>query len=639
MIHAVDGVSIELCILDPKLAKEEGESGHISIRTAMEEKLKTRQHKANIWWNTFFILSCAFAVFLDPTFCYVNAIDDEHKCIVKDNDLQMIYILSLTFTDVLYLIDLVISKCRCFRRKTSCKRRFSDLTSIISRIYICLPITQVLGSGLYMYGSATPIGLFILAAVQYAVRIYNIYVWLKRRPIIDMTGVERWLQPILSFIPFILASHLFGAFWYVLATQRQIFCWLSTRSQVIKRTDSIFYDSLAINLQRYVKCDSNRNQTYPKGSNISLWNDLCPVKQANPNTFDFGVYLYALQSNVTSSTYPIPQRMFQSFWWALRNLSSFGANLNSSMDITEIFFSVMISVGGMTLFIVYLNARVQELRERSNKFLLKEKTQSMKPDIDLWLSNNGIPKGMKAVTKNKKDLKTVIMENIHKLEENTDFDVDVQNILCILPIKDKRSIMCFIFLASAKKVSVLENINEKVLKAICQHLIPVTYAEDSYIVQEGKPLGKMILITRGIAVTYSHGGTSCGSFNNKWLKKGDFYGEELLNWAFKSPSFLDLPISTRNVVAQEKVEAFAIRACDLKSVFFKFWWLFSREVEVSQLEQWKHLAASSIWATWRHRQASSIRTRLAASYVQPTSWLRRRTKTTGPTHWNRFVVN
>lgn len=183
----------------------------------------------------------------------------------------------------------------------------------------------------------------------------------------------------------------------------------------------------------------------------------------------------------------------------------------------------------------------------------------------------------------------------------------------------------------------LENINEKVLKAICQHLMPVTYTEDSYIVQEGKPIGKILLITQGIAVTYANGRTSSGSSGNKWLKKGDFYGEELLNWAFKSPSFPDLPISNRNVIVQQNVQAFAIAAIELKSVCLEFWWFFSRKVEVSQLlEQWEHLAASSIQATWRRRRA---RIRLAASSVQPTSWLHRRARTTGPTGWGRFVVN
>lgn len=106
--------------------------------------------------------------------------------------------------------------------------------------------------------------------------------------------------------------------------------------------------------------------------------------------------------------------------------------------------------------------------------------------------------------------------------------------------------------------------NEELLKAICEHLMPVTYTEDSYMAQLGKPLGKMLLITQGIAVTHSDvGASSSGCSGNEWLKKGDFLGEGLLSWASNSPSSPDLPISNRKVIVLKKVEAFAIRATDL----------------------------------------------------------------------------
>jgi hypothetical protein len=77
----------------------------------------------------------------------------------------------------------------------------------------------------------------------------------------------------------------------------------------------------------------------------------------------------------------------------------------------------------------------------------------MKPDIDLWLYKNDLPKDMKAVTKNKKDMKTVIIDNIHKLKKNNDIDLDVRNMLSVLPIKDKQSIMWILFKASLKEVN------------------------------------------------------------------------------------------------------------------------------------------------------------------------------------------
>ncbi|XP_062000141.1 cyclic nucleotide-gated ion channel 1-like [Rosa rugosa] len=184
--------------------------------------------------------------------------------------------------------------------------------------------------------------------------------------------------------------------------------------------------------------------------------------------------------------------MSQSFWWALRNLSSLGSNLQTSLYTMEIFLSVMISISGMVLFLVYLNARVQEPQE------LLDQPKSKKMQL-------------------------------------------------------------------LKKVPVLENIPENILIAICEHLKPVTYTEDSYIVQEGRPLVKMLFIVEGLAWTYTTGNIDVGT-----LKRGDFYGEEVLTWAFQSPSFSGLPISTRTVISEGKIEAFALRAGDLKSVVCSF---------------------------------------------------------------------
>ncbi|XP_061998581.1 cyclic nucleotide-gated ion channel 1-like [Rosa rugosa] len=625
-----DAVAIELRIIEEDGVK----------RTTVVEKLIAETHKAKNWWNTIFIISCAFAVFNDPIFCYITAIDNENKCYTLNQNLAVNYVYARTVTDVFYLLDFFISKCGCCccsgRGKRSCKSCTTNTLSILSRIFVSLPIAQIYAAGgmnadLHPFASKY---LFV-TSLQYTLRIYYIHDWLKRRPIIDINRVERWVRPILGFVPFILASHLFGAFWYLLATRRQLHCWELTRDNITffsPYTGTPCADTPCTGGVNVLSCARNPNETYSKGTNISLWDDLCPVKEADPKAFDFGIYFYALQSDVVSPSHHLLQRVFQSFWWALRNLSSFGSNLLSGMDTLEIFFSVLISTTGMALFLVYLNARVQESKDRSNKLMLEEKKQLMTPDIDLWLSKYYLSKDKETeVTRKKKEnLKVVIMENIHKLKENS--DLDVQNILGILPRKDKQSIM----LASLEKVTVFQTVNEKVLKAICQRLVPLTYTEDSCIVQEGKPLGKMLLFIQGTAVTYSHGETSSDSSSNKWLEKGDFYGDELLNWAFKSPSFSDLPISRTNVIAHEKVEAFAIRAKDLKSICFKFWWFFSREVNASQLEQWEHLAASSILATWRSRQA---RIHLAASYVPPTRWFRRRARTKSPTHWNRFVVN
>ncbi|KAI5318336.1 hypothetical protein L3X38_038044 [Prunus dulcis] len=98
----------------------------------------------------------------------------------------------------------------------------------------------------------------------------------------------------------------------------------------------------------------------------------------------------------------------------------------------------------------------------------------------------------------------VIMKNLHqKVEENK--EVDVENILSFVPIIQQRSIMWLLSLNLLKKVPMLENMNENVLKAICEHLKLVKFSEDKYIVREGEPLDKMLFIIQEAASSFSIG--------------------------------------------------------------------------------------------------------------------------------------
>ena len=85
---------------------------------------------------------------------------------------------------------------------------------------------------------------------------------------------------------------------------------------------------------------------------------------------------------------------------------------------------------------------MQESQKILDEFKSKKKTQLLKPDVDLWLYRNNIQQ---------EDLKRAIMENIHELGENN--DIDLQNMLFILPVNEKKRIIQFLCLDSLKKVS------------------------------------------------------------------------------------------------------------------------------------------------------------------------------------------
>lgn len=101
-----------------------------------------------------------------------------------------------------------------------------------------------------------------------------------------------------------MVFQVFGAMWYYLATQRQMDCWEPHCKTILGYECKTIYD--------YV-CHNN------KTVNSTFLQNLCPTNNEDKKVFDFGVYLYAVQSK-TTGPFNLPRRVSQSFWWALRNL-------------------------------------------------------------------------------------------------------------------------------------------------------------------------------------------------------------------------------------------------------------------------------------------------------------------------------
>lgn len=112
---------------------------------------------------------------------------------------------------------------------------------------------------------------------------------------------------------------------------------------------------------------------------------------------------------------------------------------------------------------------------------------------------------------------------------------------------------------------------EKQLDAICEYLKPMIFHQDSFIIEAGQLLYKMIFITQGAACIYRRGfdGSSSSSSSNVgmniYLKKGDFHGSELLSFR-TSNDVKDLPTSFTSVKCITKVEAYVLWFTDLESI-------------------------------------------------------------------------
>jgi len=148
-----------------------------------------------------------------------------------------------------------------------------------------------------------------------------------------------------------------------------------------------------------------------------------------------------------------------------------------------------------------------------------------------------------------------------------------------------------------------ENMDEQLLDAMCDRLKPMLYTEGSCIIREGDPVNEMLFIMRGTLESTTTNGGQTGFFNSNVLKGGDFCGEELLTWALDPTSASNLPVSTRTVKTLSEVEAFALRADDLKFVATQFRRLHSKQLQHTfrfYSQQWRTWAACFIQAAW-HR--------------------------------------
>lgn len=157
--------------------------------------------------------------------------------------------------------------------------------------------------------------------------------------------------------------------------------------------------------------------------------------------------------------------------------------------------------------------------------------------------------------------------------------------------------------------------DDQLLDAICERLVSSLCTEGTYLVREGDLITEMLFIIRGRLESSTTNGGRTGFFNSIILRPGDFCGEELLSWALLPKSTLNLPSSTRTVRALVEVEAFALRAEDLKFVANQFRRLHSKKLQHTfrfYSHHWRTWAACFIQAAWRRYKRRVMENSLTA---------------------------
>ncbi|CAA6668065.1 unnamed protein product [Spirodela intermedia] len=543
-----------------------------------EKKVFDPQDKFLQRWNRLFVISCILAVSVDPLFFYLPFVNKEQYCVGIDRKLAITATTIRTLIDAFYLIRIhlqfktayIAPSSRVFGRgelvidHAQIARRYLKWRFIVDLLAV-LPLPQIVVWRFIQRSQGSDVlttkdALFYIVLIQYIPRFFRIIRLtseLKRTS--GVFAETTWAGASYYLLWYMLASHIVGAFWYLLAVEREEACWHEACSPTSACNATFLY--------------------------CQILDSYCNATDDNPK-FDFGIYTQALTSGVVASKFV--SKYCYCLWWGLQNLSTLGQGLQTSTYPGEVIFSITLAIVGLILFALLIGnmqTYLQSLTIRLEEMRVKRR------DSEQWMHHRMLPPELR--------------ERVRRYDQYKWLEtrgVDEESLVQSLPKDLRRDIKRHLCLALVRRVPLFENMDERLLDAICERLKPSLYTEDTYIVREGDPVDEMLFIIRGRLESMTTDGGRSGFFNQSVLKERDFCGEELLTWALDPKSGSNLPSSTRTVRAVTEVEAFALIAEELKFVASQFRRLHSRQVQHTfrfHSQQWRTWAARFIQAAWR----------------------------------------
>ncbi|CAK9142533.1 unnamed protein product [Ilex paraguariensis] len=419
---------------------------------------------------------------------------------------------------------------------------------------------------------------------QFLLRLYLTFP--LKSQITKATGVvaeAAWAGAAYNLILFMLASHVIGSCWYLLAIERQEHCWKEVCNNEHPNCQYWYFDCRTM----YA---SNRAAWF-KSSKISA---IC----GPAGDFQYGIYEDALTCEVTSSKFF--NKYFYCLWWGLRSLSSVGQDLATSTYYGENSFAIIIAIVGLVLFALLIGNLQTYLQSTTVRI---EEWRVKRTDTEEWMHHRQLPHELRERVRRYDLFKWV-----------TTRGVDEEAILKGLPLDLGRDIKRHLCLDLVRRVPLFDQMDECMLDAICKRLKAVLCTPGTRLVREGDPVNEMLFIVRGHLDSFTTDGGRTGFLNSCRIGPGDFCGEELLTWALDPRPSVSLPSSTRTVTALSEVEAFALIAEDVNYVASRFRKLHSRQIRHtfrSHSHQWRTWAACFIQAAWfrykRRKEAAKLK--------------------------------
>ncbi|XP_022141025.1 cyclic nucleotide-gated ion channel 2-like [Momordica charantia] len=427
---------------------------------------------------------------------------------------------------------------------------------------------------------------------QFFPKLYHsIYLMNKLQKVTGYIFGSIWWRFSLNVFAYLIASHVAGGCWYLLATQRLISCLEQQceRRKMCKLALSCSGLNSPISGYKGVgKFVSSR------GNNSTTIKSLC-LEVNGP--FSYGIYEPVL---LVFSSNSLAVRILYPVFWGLLNLSSFGNELDPTSDLVEVIFSCCITLAGLVLFVTLIG-NIQIFLQ--TVMASKETMQIRFREMNWWMKRRQLPVHLRERVCNFEYQRWVAMGGLDETE-----------LIGGLPDGLRRDIKRYLCLDLVRKVPFFHMLDDLILDNICDRVKPLLYAKGEKIVREGDPVQRVVFIVEGcversqgrlskgfVATSlvnsggfFGEGGLSKGSVATSLVNSGGFFGEELLSWCLRHhPHYDKLPTSLATFSCVQPVEAYGLDAGDLKYITEHFRYKFASERLNRTMRYY-----SSNWRTW-----------------------------------------
>ncbi|XAR59737.1 hypothetical protein NMG60_11015689 [Bertholletia excelsa] len=540
-------------------------------------------------WNIFFLAAGLLSLFIDPLFFFLPVCQPD-LCSTSSPSLRTLLTIIRSVTDVFYIMHIVVQFRTAYVAPSSRVLGRGELVVdswMIARRYLvkdfwgdlmaAIPLPQILVWAILpnLENSAASnlhIVLRFSVLFQYFLRLALIYPLSSQ--IANATGIitteTAWVGAAYNMMLYLLASHVFGGSYYLLTVERQESCWRSV------------CDHETFCKYRFFDCrrlgDPARSN-WLRSSNIT---NLCDPKSSY---YTWGIYELAMTNGATDSSFF--SKYFFNLWIGLQGLCSIGQTYTSSIFVGENIYCILNSTTGLILLALLMGNMQRYLQSVTARL---EAWRIKRTDTEQWMHHRQLPQELRQSVRKYGQFKWVAIQG-----------VDEEALLSSLPGDLQREIKRHLCLGLIQQVPLINQMDDRMLDAICERLKPAFCTEGTFLFREGDPVDEMLFIVRGHLNSYTAYSGRAGFFNSFPVGPGDFCGEELVMWALEQHLIDTLPLSTRTVEAISDVEAFALAAEDLNFVASQFLRLRRELVHKFQFysHQWRTWAACFIQAAWR----------------------------------------